>query len=281
MSTSNQSTTAAITATDYSLAELMICAGAEAFRNDGEVLATGIGLIPRLAASLAMKTFNQDLMMTDSEAFLLSEPNPVGDRGDRVGSQKHVQKNETWMGFSRIFDNVWSRKRHAMVGPTQIDRFGQANISALGGDYNKPKVQMLGVRGFPGNSISHANSFFVPSHNSRVFVKGECDVVASIGYNPERLPKGYQLDDIDIRLVITDLGVMDWNGPDHQLRLVSLHPGITVEQVQENTGFDVYMSDDVVQTPAPTEEQLALIRQLDPHNLRSKQLKDNPPGDRS
>lgn len=262
------------TAKEYSLAELMICAGAEAFRNDGEVLATGIGLIPRLAASLAMKTFNPDLMMTDSEAFLLSEPNPVGERGE-----DYVQKNETWMGFSRIFDNVWSGKRHAMVGPTQIDRFGQSNISALGGDYNKPKVQMLGVRGFPGNSICHANSFFVPSHNRRVFVD-ECDMVASIGYNPARLPRGYQLDDVDIRLVITDLCVLDWNGPDHQLRLVSLHPGISVTQVLENTGFEICVPEHIAETAAPTNAQLAVIRQLDPHNLRAKQLKDNPPGDR-
>ena len=64
----------------YSLAELCICAACEAFRGDGEVLATGIGVIPRLAASLAMRTSNPDLMMTDSEAFLLSEPNPLGDK---------------------------------------------------------------------------------------------------------------------------------------------------------------------------------------------------------
>lgn len=262
--------------TQYSLAELMICAGAEAFRHDGEVLATGIGVIPRLAASLAMKTINPDLMMTDSEAFLLSEPNPIGNRGEDF-----EQANETWMGFSRIFDNVWSGKRHAMVGPTQIDQFGQANISALGADYHKPKVQMLGVRGFPGNSISHANSFFVPAHNKRVFVEGECDMVASIGYNPERLPKGYRLDDIDIRLVITDLCVMDWNGPNHSLRLVSLHPGISIEQVQENTGFAVHIPDAVPVTAAPTAEQLAIIARLDPQNIRARQLKDNPQGDRS
>lgn len=263
------------TAKDYTLAELLICAGAEAFRNDGEVLATGIGLIPRLAASLAMKTCNPDLMMTDSEAFLLSEPNPVGKRGDDF-----VQKNETWMGFSRIFDNVWGGKRHAMVGPTQIDRFGQANISCIGGTYDKPKVQMLGVRGFPGNSINHANSFFVPSHNKRVFVEGECDVVASVGYNPARLPRGWGADDIDIRLIITDLCVMDFGGPDHQVRLVSLHPGITVEQVVENTGFELCIPDNVPMTAEPTEEQLAIIRALDPQDQRASQIADNPPGDR-
>jgi len=261
---------------DYTLAELCIVAAAEAFRNDGEILATGIGVIPRLAASLAMKTFSSDLMMTDSEAYLLSEPNPLGKRGE--GFQ---QANETWMGFSRIFDNVWSGKRHAMLGPTQIDQYGQSNTSALGGTYQQPKVMMLGARGFPGNSISHPNSFFVPSHNDRVFMAGECDFVSSIGYNPARLPKGRTLEEVDIRLVVTDLCVMDFGGPDHQIRLVSLHPGITVEQVQENTGYDIHVPDEIATTAAPTAEQLAIIAAMDPHNQRAYQIKDNPPGDRS
>ena len=255
-------------AQEYTLAELMICAASEAWRNDGEVLATGIGTLPRLAASLSMLTTNPDLMMTDSEAFLLSAPNPIGPR-----AAQFKPACETWMGFSRIFDNVWGGKRHAMVGPTQIDRFGQANISCIG-DYARPKAMMLGVRGFPGNSISHANSFFVPAHNTRVFKDGECDVVCSIGYNPARLARGYSLDEVDIRLVITDLCVMDFGGPEHQLRLRSLHPGISVEQVQQNTGFPVCVPADVATTPAPTAGQLEIIRRMDPHNLRARELKD-------
>lgn len=262
--------------TEYTLAELMICAAAEAFRNEGEVLATGIGVIPRLGASLAMKTFNPALMMTDSEAYVLSEPNPLGKRGDDF-----VQKNETWMGFSRIFDNVWSGKRHAMLGPTQIDQYGQTNTSALGGTYEAPKVMMLGARGFPGNSISHGNSFLVPSHNDRVFVDGEVDFVSSIGYNPERLPKGHSLDDVKMGLVITDLCVMDFNGPNHQLQLVFLHPGISAGQVKDNTGFEIHIPDSVPTTAAPTEEQMAIIAQMDPHGQRNYQIKENPKGDRS
>jgi len=263
-------------ATEYTLAELMICAAAEAFRHEGEVLATGIGVIPRLGASLAMKTFNTALMMTDSEAFVLSEPNPIGKR-----LAGFVQQNETWMGFSRIFDNVWSGKRHAMLGPTQIDQYGQTNTSALGGTYQAPKVMMLGARGFPGNSISHGNSFLVPSHNSKVFVEGEVDFVSSIGYNPARLPKGHSLDDVKMGLVITDLCVMDFNGPDHQLQLLSLHPGISAQQVQENTGFALHIPQSVPTTAAPTLEQLAIIAELDPHGQRNFQLKDNPAGNRA
>ena len=261
---------------DYTLAELCIVACSEAFRGDGEVLATGIGVIPRLAASLAMKSFNPDLMMTDSEAWMLAEPNPLGDRG-----ADFAPAVESWMGFSRIFDNVWSGKRHAMLGPTQVDRFGQSNTSALGGSYDAPKVMMLGARGFPGNSISHPNSFFVPGHSNRVFIDGGCDFVSSVGYNPDRLPKGHSLDDIDIRRIVTDLCVMDFGGPDHAPRLVSIHPGISVEQVVENTGFELVVPDEVPTTPAPTAEQLDIIAAMDPHNQRAAQIKDNPPGDRS
>lgn len=260
----------------YSLAELCICAAADAFRGDGEVLATGIGVIPRLAASLAMKTFNPDLMMTDSEAWMLAEPNPIGERGADFESAR-----ESWMGFSRIFDNVWSGRRHAMLGPTQVDRYGQSNTSALGGTYEAPKVMMLGARGFPGNSISHPNSFFVPAHSDRVFIEGECDFVSSIGYNPERLPKGHALADIDIRRIITDLCVMDFGGPNHSVRLVSVHPGISVQQVVDNTGFEVVVPDEVPVTAAPSAEQLTIIAAMDPHNQRAMQIRDNPPGDRS
>ncbi len=249
----------------YRLVDQVICAASESWRDSGEVLATGIGLVPRLAASLAMCSSNPDLMMTDSEAWIVSEPVPVGPRGD------YTIRAETWMGFSRIFSNVWGGKRHAMVGPTQIDRFGQANISCIG-DYAAPKVQMLGVRGFPGNSINHPNSFFVPAHSKRVFVEGEVDMVSSIGFNPDRLPRGYALDDIVIGRVITNLGVFDFAGPDHQLRLLSLNGDATVDDVIENTGFEVCIDGDVPPTAAPTTEQLALLAELDPHDLRERAL---------
>jgi len=245
------------------LIDRIVCAAAQAWKDDGEVLATGIGIVPRLAASLAMLSVNPELMMTDSEAWLVREPVPIGPRGD------YAIKRETWMGFARIFANVWGGKRHAMVGPTQVDRFGQANISMVGSDYRRPKAQMLGVRGFPGNSINHANSFFVPNHGPKVFVPGEVDMVASVGYNPARLARGWSLDDIDIRLIVTNLAVLDFGGPQHQVRLRMLHPGVSAAQVQEATGFPLHLPDDVVETPAPTAAQRALLARLDPHGLRA------------
>jgi len=67
---------------DFSLVDQIICAASQAWKDDGEVLATGIGIVPRLAASLSMLSSNPDLMMTDSEAWLVRDPVPVGPRGD-------------------------------------------------------------------------------------------------------------------------------------------------------------------------------------------------------
>lgn len=251
---------------EFSLVDRIICAASDAWIGDGEVLATGIGIVPRLAASMSMLSSNPDLMMTDSEAWLVSEPVPAGPRNG------YQPKREGWMGFTRIFDNVWSGKRHAMVGPTQVDRFGQANISMIGSDYQKPRAMMLGVRGFPGNSINHANSFFVPNHSTKVFVEGEVDMVASVGYNPARLARGWSLDDIDVRMVFTNLAVMDFGGPNRQARLCAVHPGVTAAQVQEATGFPLHIPADVPETAAPTAAQMALLARLDPHNLRGSVL---------
>jgi glutaconate CoA-transferase subunit B len=257
--------------TDCTLVELMIVACSEAWRGNGEVLASGITTAPRLGASLAKLTHSPELLMTDSECLLVAEPLPLGPRGD------YVPKYEGYMGFDRVFECVWGGKRHAMIGPTQIDRYGQANLSAVGPDYNKPKLAMLGVRGLPGNNICHANSYFVPSHNSRVFVASdEVDMVSGPGYNPARLAPGMK-SFVDLRLIVTNLCVMDFQGPNHAIRVKSLHPGVTFADVQAATGFPLLQADDMGVTPMPTAEQLEIIRCLDPHNQRAHVIKDNPP----
>jgi glutaconate CoA-transferase subunit B len=255
---------------EISLAELMIAAAAEAWRGNGEVLASGIGVIPRLGASLAKLTHTPELLMTDSECYLVEEPVPVGPRGD------YRPQYSGYLPFDRVFECVWGGRRHAMIGPTQIDRWGQTNLSCVG-DYARPKAAMLGVRGLPGNSINHINSLFVPNHGPRVFVGGEVDMVSGVGYNPARWGEGMKRDFVDLRLIVTDLCVMDFGGPDHAVRVTSLHPGVSFEQVQAATGFPLLKAPELRSTPLPTAAQLALIQRLDPHNLRARQLKDNPP----
>jgi glutaconate CoA-transferase subunit B len=257
-------------ALEYSLAELMIVASARLWRDDGEVLATGIGTGPRLAAGLARLAFNPGLMLTDGEAYLVESPVPLGPRDSayRVAASG-------WMTYERVFDCVWHGRRHALVMPTQIDRYGQANISCLGRDHAKPKTQLLGARGFPGNSINHANSFFVTSHTTRTFVADEVDMVCSVGYNPAREIEGMRAF-TDLRAIVTDLCVMDFGGPDHAVRVRSLHPGVSFDEVQAATGFALVQADEIATTAAPGAEELQILRTLDPHNLRASILRDNP-----
>ncbi len=257
---------------DITLAELCIFACSEAFRTSAEQIATGIGPIPRLGAGLAKLTHSPGLMMTDGEAYLVEEPIPIGPRGD------YTPRFAGHLPFSRFFDSaVWtSGRRHAMVTPTQVDRFGQTNLSQLGGTHRQPRTQMLGVRGFPGNSIYHANSMFIPTHSKRVFVEGEVDMVSSAGYNPARRIAGGNYSGIDLRFVVTNLCVMDFGGPDHAVRVISLHPGVTFAEVQEATGFPL-LEGDLRETPLPDQAALEIIARLDPHGLRASVFKDNPP----
>ena len=252
------------------LAELCIVACAEAFRGNGEIIATGVGPVPRLAAGLAKLSHTPELMMTDGEAYLVEQPVPLGPRGydDR--------KKAGYLPFSRFFDAaVWTGRRHAMVTPTQLDRFGQINLSYMGGSHAQPKTQMLGVRGFPGNTIYHANSFFFPAHGPRVFVAGEVDMISGAGYNPAKRTAGGNFSGVDLRRIVTNLCVMDFGGTDKAMRVVSLHPGVSFEEVQEATGFALERGA-LSETPMPTAEQLAIIAGLDPHNVRATVIRDNP-----
>ena len=246
----------------HTLAELCIAAAAEAWRGEGEILASGLGLVPRLAAGLAKLTFSPDLLLTDAEALLVAAPVPVGPRG------AYRLEVEGWLPFRRVFDLLWSGKRHAMTMPTQIDRFGNVNISRIG-DAAKPKAQLLGVRGIPGNTINHPCSFFVARHSPRSFV-ADVDMASGVGYDPRRWTAGVRQDFRDLRLVVTNLAVLDFQGPAHAMRIRSVHPGVSVDEVRRQTGFELAAGAEVAETPAPTAEQLRLIAEvLDPNNLRA------------
>jgi len=245
---------------DYALVELCIAACADAFAGSGEVLASGIGLIPRLGASLAKLTHSPDLLITDAECTLLAEPAPVGPRGD------YALRAENWLPFRRIFDLVWNGRRHAMTMPTQIDRFGTVNISCIG-DWAKPKAQLLGVRGLPGNTINHPSSFFVPSHSKRSFV-AKVDMASTVSYDPARWEPGVRRDFHRFPRVISNLGVMDFEGPGHSMRLRSFHPGGSVAKLQENTGFELGCVAPCGRTEPPSEKELKILREkVDPHKL--------------
>ena len=241
---------------DITRAEVCAVACAEVFRGDGEIVASPMALVPSLGARLARETFEPDLLLSDGEATFVAGPWPLG--------APPPATTEAWIPYRAIFDLVWSGRRHVMMGASQIDKHGNQNISCIG-PFEKPTNQLLGVRGAPGNTVNHPTSYFVPKHSTRVFVE-QVDMVSGVGTDKDGGPFH------DLRRIVTDLCVLDLGGPDGTMRLVSTHPGVSVEQVQEATGFALHV-DDVVETRVPTDEELRLIREvLDPKTLRDKEV---------
>ena len=106
-------------------------------------------------------------------------------------------------------------------------------------------------------------------------------MVSSAGYNPAKRIIGGNYSGIDLRRIVTNLCVMDFDGENHAIRVISLHPGVTFDEVQAATGFPLEAASDLAETPLPDKTELAIIAQLDPHNFRASVIKDNPPASRS
>ena len=249
----------------YTRAELCAVAIAEAFRDDGEVLVSPIGNLPQIGARLAKLTFAPDLLLTDGVAFLMEDVAPVG-----VAAPPGVV--EGYMPYRSVFDVVWAGRRHVMMGATQVDRFGNQNISCIG-EFTRPKAQLLGMRGAPGNTINHPTSYWVPNHSTAVFVP-KVDVVSGVGYDRAAAlgPRASRFH--EIRCVVSNLGVFDFATPDHSMRLRSVHPGSSVDEIREQTGFPLAVPDGVPQTREPTGEELRLIRErIDPKGLREREIR--------
>ena len=248
------------------LAEICVVACAEAWRGDGAILASPMGLIPTLGARLAQLTFEPDLLLTDGEATLLA---PVTDGRESGASDDRV--TEGWLPFRQVFTMLAAGKRHVMMGASQLDQFGNQNISCIG-DWDRPKAQLLGVRGAPGNTLNHPVSYWVPRHTRRVLVD-RVDMASGVGYDRAAGLTGQSARFHELRRVVTDLAVLDFGGPDHSMRLRSAHPGVSVSDIADATGFLLAAPYQVPQTRLPTAAELALIRErLDPDALRDQEL---------
>jgi acyl CoA:acetate/3-ketoacid CoA transferase beta subunit len=244
-------------------AEVCVLACAEAWRGDGEIFASPIGTIPSIGARLARATFEPDLLLSDGEALFVAGTWPVGQAPDGPV--------EGGIWYRSVFDIAWAGRRHVMMGPAQLDRYGNANISAIG-DLARPTRQLLGMRGAPGNTVNHPTSYWQPRHTTRSFVP-QVDIVSGVGYDRAAAAGPAATRFLDPRRVVTNLAVLDFATPDHSMRLVSVHPGITVADVVANTGFELVIDDPVPQTPIPAAEQLELIRAvLDPRGARLREV---------
>ncbi|MFZ3556834.1 MULTISPECIES: CoA-transferase subunit beta [unclassified Streptomyces] len=248
-----------VTTTEVSRAEYCVIACADAWRGNGEVLASPMGgMVPVFASRLAKRTFSPELMLTDGEAML------VGLDGQREG----------WLPYRQHLALTTGGKRHIMMGASQLDRFGNMNISCIG-DWSRPDRQLIGVRGAPVNTLNNAVSYWVAKHSPRVFVE-KVDMISGVGYDSAAAAGPSATRYHRIPRVVTNLAVLDFDTADHAMRLVSVHPGVTVAEVQEATGFALVLPEggEVPTTREPTAEELRLIREvIDPDTKRDREVK--------
>jgi len=246
-------------------AEVCAVAMADAFRGDGEILVSCFGTIPAIGARLARLTFAPDLLMTDGIAHLLENVQPVS------GKQNGEAIIEGWMPFRSVFDLLWSGRRHVVMMASQIARFGNHNFACIG-PHAKPTAQLLGMRGAPGNSISHTTSYWVANQSKTVFVD-KVDIVSGVGYDRAAKLGKASTRGHDVRFVISNLAVYDFATPDHRMRLVSVHPGVSVDEVVANTSFELVIEGKVKETRQPTDAELRLIREkIDPKGILNKEV---------
>jgi len=162
-----------------------------------------------------------------------------------------------------VFD-YWLQARRVDVGflgAAQIDRFGNINTTVVG-PYDAPKVRLPGAGGAPEIAASAREVIVVLRQTPRAFVE-RLDFVTSVGYGQgggsrERL--GYQ--GAGPTAIITDLGILRPDPETREFTLVSLHPGTTVEQARETTGWDLEVAGSLDETAPPTGEELEILRDL-------------------
>lgn len=244
-------------------ADVCALALADCFRGDGEIMASPMGNLPQLGARFAKRTFEPELVLTDGVSRIVANVVPIGP-GD------HELVIEGSMPFRAVFDALWGGKRHVMMGASQIDRFGNQNISCIGA-FERPKVQLLGSRGAPGNTICHATSYWVPRHSSKSLVE-RVDVVSGVGYDRAAALGEVAARFHEIRRVVTNLAVLDFEAPGHSMRIRSLHPGVRLEEVEAATAFELRVPDELPETRTPDSDELAVLRELDPHGLASAEV---------
>ncbi|MEE8339072.1 MAG: CoA-transferase [Xanthomonadales bacterium] len=256
----------------YSVDELMVTVLATQFR-DGDQCCNGMAsFIPVAAFMLAGLTHAPDLVWLASSGGLESRPNRIPASTLEAplwrDSIMYIEQYGDFWNF--VLNGRWIQK--FCVGAAQLDQYGNANNSVIGSDYHAPKVRLPGTAGLADmGSIGKKLYYWTPKHSTRSLVE-KVDYISAAGY----LDGGDSRQRLGLeggpQLVISNLAVMDFEPVSKRMRLKSVHPGITVDEVQEATGFELLMPEVTIsETKPPTEEQVRLIREvIDPDNMRIK-----------
>ena len=145
--------------------------------------------------------------------------------------------------------------------PAQIDSSGNFNNVAIGGSYERPRLRLPGAAGIPDVSVHSSQMYlYVPRHSRAVFVP-RVDWITGLGHHPDRQEGSGP------RYLVSDLGQFDWYGG--RMRLITVHRGVSAPRILAKTGFDLAVASNVQKTPAPTREQIRLLREeIDPLGVR-------------
>jgi glutaconate CoA-transferase, subunit B len=249
----------------YTTQELLAVAAARALRDD-DVCFVGIGA-PSQACNLARLTHAPNIT-------LIYESGTIGTRPDvlplSIGDPELCSTARCTVSVPEMFQ-YWlqgGRISVGFLGGAQLDKFANINSSVVG-SYGSPKVRLPGGGGAPEIAAHCRQTYVVMSQSTRSFVE-RVDFVTSFGFGAggdhrERLGLKTQ----GPTLVVTDLCVMQPDPVSKELTVVALHPGVSRAQVQANTGWAVRFAADVAATAAPTERELAVLRDLQARTARA------------
>ena len=246
----------------YNAMELMICCAARALE-DGRTAAVGTGA-PCAAAMLAQRTGAPNLVICFEAGGVAPQlpTMPIS-----VGDSRTFYKGVMATSMADIMETCQrGLMDYTFLGGAQIDAYGNLNSTMIGSDYARPKVRFPGSGGANDLASLCWRTLVVTNHDRRRFVE-KLDFLTTPGYltgpgarEAAGLPPGtgpYR--------VITDLAIMGYHEQTKRMEVLSLHPGITLEQVQANTGFAISALPALTTTPPPSETELRILREeVDP-----------------
>lgn len=248
---------------EYTTDEMMSVIGARHL-HDGQVCFVGIGL-PSEAANLARLSHAPNVILIYESGTIGTSPEvlPLS-----IGDGELAAQADLVVSVPEIFA-YWLQAGRVDVGflsAAQIDRFANLNSTVIG-DYHNPKVRLPGAGGAPEIASSAGEVIVMLRHNKRAFVE-EVDFVTSVGFGVKGAGReGHRGSGPGV--VITDLGILKPDPSTYELELVAVHPGVSVDQVVEETGWELRVAKALEVTEAPTSEELSILRDLKEKTARA------------
>ena len=236
--------------------------GSRQLRDDTSVFA-GVG-VPLLAAALAQQRHAPKLTMVIEGGIIGPQIRP-GRLPISTNEMRAAHRAQMLPGITDTF--LFAQRGfldYGFMGGAQIDRYGNINTSVVGADYWKPKVRLPGTGGANDIASLCKEVIILTAHEKRRFVE-KVDFVTSpawLGGDGSRARAGLHFGGVS--RVVTTLAILGFDPTTKRMRLDAVHPGVTVEQVRDNTGFELLLAPEIGTTAPPTADELEMLRALDP-----------------